>query len=49
MTETRDESVNWLTQEAYDRLKTEFDYLSGERTWKIVACFAESFLAIWLF
>ncbi len=29
MTETRDESVNWLTQEAYDRLKTEFDYLSG--------------------
>jgi transcription elongation factor GreA len=29
VTETRDESVNWLTQEAYDRLKTEFDYLSG--------------------
>ena len=29
MTETRDESVTWLTQEAYDRLKTEFDYLSG--------------------
>ena len=28
MTETRDESVNWLTQEAYDRLKAEFDYLS---------------------
>ena len=30
MTETRDESVTWLTQEAYDRLKTEFDYLSGQ-------------------
>ena len=30
MTETRDESVNWLTQEAYDRLKAEFDYLSGQ-------------------
>ena len=30
MTETRDESVTWLTQEAFDRLKTEFDYLSGQ-------------------
>ena len=30
MTETRDGSVNWLTQEAYDRLKAEFDYLSGQ-------------------
>lgn len=30
MTETRDESVTWLTQEAYDRLKAEFDYLSGQ-------------------
>jgi transcription elongation factor GreA len=30
VTETRDESVNWLTQEAYDRLKAEFDYLSGQ-------------------
>jgi transcription elongation factor GreA len=29
VTETRDESVTWLTQEAYDRLKAEFDYLSG--------------------
>jgi transcription elongation factor GreA len=29
VTETRDESVNWLTQEAYDRLKAELDYLSG--------------------
>ena len=28
MTETRDGSVTWLTQEAYDRLKAEFDYLS---------------------
>ena len=24
MTETRDDSVTWLTQEAYDRLKAEF-------------------------
>jgi len=30
VTETRDESVTWLTQEAYDRLKAEFDYLSGQ-------------------
>ena len=30
MTETRDDSVTWLTQEAYDRLKAEFDYLSGQ-------------------
>ena len=29
MTETRDETVTWLTQEAYDRLKAELDYLSG--------------------
>ena len=29
MTETRDETVTWLTQEAYDRLKAEFDHLSG--------------------
>ena len=28
MTETRNESVTWLTQEAYDRLKAEYDYLS---------------------
>ena len=30
MTETRDDTVTWLTQEAYDRLKTELDYLSGQ-------------------
>lgn len=30
MTETRDETVTWLTQEAYDRLKAEFDHLSGQ-------------------
>ena len=30
MTETRDDTVTWLTQEAYDRLKAELDYLSGE-------------------
>ena len=29
MTETRDDSVTWLTQEAYDRLKAELDHLSG--------------------
>ncbi|HTP16416.1 MAG TPA: transcription elongation factor GreA [Streptosporangiaceae bacterium] len=29
MTETRDDTVTWLTQEAHDRLKTELDYLSG--------------------
>ncbi len=29
MTETRDDSLTWLTQEAYDRLKAELDYLSG--------------------
>ena len=29
MTETRDETVTWLTQEAYDRLKAELAYLSG--------------------
>jgi transcription elongation factor GreA len=29
VTETRDDTVTWLTQEAYDRLKTELDYLSG--------------------
>lgn len=30
MTETRDEAVTWLTQEAYDRLKAEHDHLSGQ-------------------
>jgi transcription elongation factor GreA len=30
VTETRDDSLAWLTQEAYDRLKAEFDYLSGQ-------------------
>ena len=29
MTETREDSVTWLTQEAYDRLKAELDHLSG--------------------
>ncbi len=29
MTETRNDSVTWLTQEAYDRLKTELDHLAG--------------------
>jgi transcription elongation factor GreA len=27
--DSRDENVTWLTQEAYDRLKEEYDYLSG--------------------
>ena len=30
MTETRDDSFTWLTQEAYDRLKSELDHLSGQ-------------------
>ncbi|HEY7143480.1 MAG TPA: transcription elongation factor GreA [Streptosporangiaceae bacterium] len=29
MTDTRDDTVTWLTQEAYDRLKAELDQLSG--------------------
>ena len=29
MTETGDESVTWLTQETYNRLKAELDHLSG--------------------
>ncbi|HTZ26272.1 MAG TPA: transcription elongation factor GreA, partial [Streptosporangiaceae bacterium] len=29
MTETRDDTVTWLTQEAYDRLKAELDHLTG--------------------
>ncbi len=29
MTETRDDTLTWLTQEAYDRLKSELDQLSG--------------------
>ena len=29
MTETRDDTFTWLTQEAYGRLKAELDYLSG--------------------
>ena len=29
MTETRDETVTWLTQETYDRLQAELGYLSG--------------------
>jgi transcription elongation factor GreA len=30
VTETRDDSVTWLTQEAYDRLKNELDHLTGQ-------------------
>jgi transcription elongation factor GreA len=30
VTETRDDTFTWLTQEAYDRLKAELDYLSGD-------------------
>jgi transcription elongation factor GreA len=29
VTETPDDSVNWLTRETYDRLKAELDHLSG--------------------
>jgi transcription elongation factor GreA len=29
VTETRDDTVTWLTQEAHDRLKAELDHLSG--------------------
>jgi transcription elongation factor GreA len=29
VTETQNDSLNWLTQEAYDRLKSELDHLSG--------------------
>ncbi|GII93191.1 transcription elongation factor GreA [Sinosporangium siamense] len=29
MAESHDENVTWLTQEAYDRLKAELEYLSG--------------------
>jgi transcription elongation factor GreA len=29
VTDTRDDTVNWLTQEAHNRLKAELDYLSG--------------------
>jgi transcription elongation factor GreA len=29
VTETRDDSLTWLTQDAYDRLKAELDHLSG--------------------
>jgi transcription elongation factor GreA len=29
VTETRDDTVTWLTQEAYDRLKAELDHASG--------------------
>ncbi len=35
MTETH-ENVTWLTQEAYDRLKEELDFLSGEGRTEIV-------------
>jgi transcription elongation factor GreA len=36
VTETR-ESVTWLTQEAYDRLKHELDYLTGEGRAEVVS------------
>jgi transcription elongation factor GreA len=29
VTDTSEDSVTWLTQDAYDRLKSELDYLSG--------------------
>ena len=29
MTQTRDDNVTWLTQEAHDRLKSELDHLTG--------------------
>src|SRR5260370_8557379 len=29
VTETRDDTFTWLTQDAYDRLKAELDHLSG--------------------
>ena len=29
MTETRDDTYSWLTQEAYDRLKAELEHLAG--------------------
>lgn len=37
MTETRDANVTWLTQEAYDRLKTELDHLTGSGRIEIAA------------
>ena len=37
MTETRDANVTWLTQEAYDRLKQELDYLTGDGRIEIAA------------
>jgi len=30
VTETRGDSLTWLTQDAYDRLKSELDHLSGQ-------------------
>lgn len=37
MTETRTDNVTWLTQEAYDRLKNELDFLSGQGRKEIAA------------
>jgi transcription elongation factor GreA len=37
VTETRDANVTWLTQEAYDRLKHELDYLTGDGRIEIAA------------
>ena len=45
MTETRNDNVTWLTQEAYDQLRAELDHLSGparaEITQKIEAACEE--------
>jgi transcription elongation factor GreA len=30
VTETREDTLTWLTQEAYDRLKSELDHLTGD-------------------
>ena len=37
MTETRNENVTWLTQEAYNQLKAELEYLSGPARTEIAA------------
>jgi len=37
VTETRTDNVTWLTQEAYDRLKGELEYLSGPGRKEIAA------------
>ncbi|TWE11867.1 transcription elongation factor GreA [Rudaeicoccus suwonensis] len=42
MTNTADASASFLTQEAYDRLKAEFDHLSGEGRSEIAAKIEEA-------